>query len=516
MGPSLVGMRTAVAIATAFSLALAPVAPSLAAQVSPAPKPTAAPAKPPAAAAQPVVPGKAAAGPAPVAAPTPAPPDGGWPRGYTTPSGGKIIVYQPQVASWDQQRHVVAYAAVSYEAKGAPKPALGSIKLEADTKVSVSERLVSFHDLKITESNFPTLPKEQLREVVGEIEKAIPDEDRVIGLDRVLASVDRSQIMPKNIEGVKADPPTIFFSKKPAVLVNIDGDPIWSPIKDNDLKFAVNTNWDLFQHEPTKVYYLRNEQSWLQASDIKGPWTAAAKLPESFKKLPADDNWKDVKAALPGKKLSADKLPQVFVSTAPAEMILLAGEPKYEPVAGTGSLVWVSNTESDLFRMGPKGERLLPRGGALVLGARLHRPLDVRHAQHARGLPEDLARASALAGAGVGPGHAAGGGGGAAGAGPPDRPREQEAGEGARGQVPGRAEVREDREDQGRARRQHRQEHHQGRRHVLHVLRGRVVHGQQPERPLDGDKQGSGRDLRDPDQLARPHRHLRDGRGRRR
>jgi len=345
-------MRTAVAVATALSLALAPVTPVLA-QGAPAPKPTPGPAKPPAP--QPSAPGKAAAGPAPAAAPTPAPPDGGWPRGYTTAGGGKVIVYQPQMASWADQKHMVAYSAVSYEQKGAAKPALGTVKLEADTKVSVSERLVKFTDLKMTESNFPTLQKEQTREVVDEIEKAMPDEERVIGLDRVLASVDRSQIMPKNIEGVKADPPTIFFSKKPALLVNIDADPIWSPIKDNDLKFAVNTNWDLFSHEPTKVFYLRNEQSWLQASDVKGPWSPAGKLPESFKKLPPDDNWKDVKAALPGKSLSKENVPQVFISTAPAEMILLAGEPKYVPVPGAGSLQWVSNTESDLFRMGPAG-----------------------------------------------------------------------------------------------------------------------------------------------------------------
>ena len=74
----------------------------------------------------------------------------------------------------------------------------------------------------------------------------------MIALDRVLASVDKSQIIPKNVEGVKADPPTIFYSTTPAVLVNIDGDPIWSPIKDNDLKYAINTNWDLFQHAPTQ------------------------------------------------------------------------------------------------------------------------------------------------------------------------------------------------------------------------------------------------------------------------
>lgn len=37
-----------------------------------------------------------------------------------------------------------------------------------------------------------------MREVVAEIVKAIPDEERVIALDRVLVSLDKSQILPKN------------------------------------------------------------------------------------------------------------------------------------------------------------------------------------------------------------------------------------------------------------------------------------------------------------------------------
>ena len=60
------------------------------------------------------------------------------------------------------------------------------------------------------------------------------------------------------------------------MLVNIDGDPIWAPIPQNDLKSAVNTNWDLFEHGPTKTYYLRNEKVWLKTSDVvKGPWSPA-------------------------------------------------------------------------------------------------------------------------------------------------------------------------------------------------------------------------------------------------
>ena len=137
--------------------------------------------------------------------------------------------------------------------------------------------------------------------------------------------------------------------------MNIDGDPIWSPIKDNDLKYAVNTNWDLFEHATTKRYYLRQDASWLTATDVKGPWTPAGQLPASFSKLPADENWKEVKAALPGKKLDAKNAPTVFVSLVPAEMILVRGEPSYSLVEGTSNLLWVQNTDADVFRVGRSG-----------------------------------------------------------------------------------------------------------------------------------------------------------------
>jgi hypothetical protein len=280
--------------------------------------------------------------------------DGGWPRRFDLPSGASMMLYQPQIATWDKQKHLVAFSAVSYTAKPGDQAIVGTVKLEADTSVAVSERLVSLRNMKVAEASFQKAPKEQVREITATITTAMGDDERVIALDRVLANLDKSQIVPKNMDGVKADPPTIFFSKTPAVIVNLDGEPIWSPIKENDLKFAVNTNWDLFQHGPTKTYYLRNDKSWLKTADIQGLWIPAGTLPESFKKLPAEENWKDVKANLPGTSIKASEVPKVFVSQTPAELIMLKGEPKYVPVSGTG-LLWVSNTESDLFRMGQTG-----------------------------------------------------------------------------------------------------------------------------------------------------------------
>ncbi len=290
--------------------------------------------------------------PAPQAAAPPV--DGGWPRQLALQSGGSMLLYQPQIASWDQQKHIVAFSAVSYTPKPSEQPVIGTVKIEADTSVAVDDRLVSLRNMKVAEANFQKAPKEQVRDITAGLTAAMGDDERVIALDRVLANLDKSQIMPKNVEGIKADPPTIFFSKTPAVIVNLDGEPIWSPIKENDLKYAVNTNWDLFQHGPSNTYYLRNNNTWLKAADINGPWMPAGTLPESFKKLPAEDNWKDVKANLPGKAIKASEVPKVFVSQTPAELILLKGEPNYLAVAGTG-LLWVSNSESDLFRMGKTG-----------------------------------------------------------------------------------------------------------------------------------------------------------------
>src|SRR5580765_3441987 len=160
-------VRARVAVLTIVSFLTGPVAPLFARQAptttqTPAKPATAtpAPAKPAAAtpaAAKPATPTAAKAAPAPV------PADGGWPRGYTTASGATMVIYQPQVAAWDEQKRLTAYSAVSYTSKGATKPTLGTIKLESDTSVALDERLVNFSQLMVTESNFPTLDRDRLR-----------------------------------------------------------------------------------------------------------------------------------------------------------------------------------------------------------------------------------------------------------------------------------------------------------------------------------------------------------------
>ena len=174
--------RAAVAITTALCLGLSPGASLLAGPPVPQAPPRAVAGWRP----------KPASTAAPKAAPSPAPnpaPAGAASKPPATPTStaagraptrrraaAKIVVYQPQVASWDEQRHMVAYAAVSYEAKGATKPALGSLKIEADTKVSVVRAPGQLQRPQDHGVQLPDPAKEQMREVVAEVDKAIPDE----------------------------------------------------------------------------------------------------------------------------------------------------------------------------------------------------------------------------------------------------------------------------------------------------------------------------------------------------
>ena len=312
--------------------------------------------------------------------------------------------------------------------------------------------------------------------------------------------------------GLKADPPVIFFSQTPAVLVNLDGDPIWSPIEKNDLKFAVNTNWDLFEHEPTKTFYLRHNESWLKATDLKGAWTAAGQLPASFKALPADESFKEVKAALPGKSLPANQRPTVYVSTVPAELILLTRRPQLSAGAGAKELLWVSNTESDVFRLGKTGPVYYLVTGRWFSAPDFKGPWTFatpKLPEDFKRIPDAHERSRVLASV---PGT--------------DqaieavmlrrfrRPRASIArrSKRRRWRYQGEPQFAQDRRHLVAARREYRQGHHSRRRHLLLLQPGRVVRRQVGERSVDGRDDDSGRGLQDPRELAGASRDLRGDR----
>lgn len=271
--------------------------------------------------------------------------DAGWPKTFSQ-DGDQIIIYQPQVDEWKNSILLTAKIAVQVIPNGDTQPMTGVVWLKGDTVVNQDDRVVFIHNIEITKSAFneqdPT--KEQLAEDLAK--KLIPTKAVSISLDRMLAQMDKMKSQVAQVP-VNNNPPQIFVSQSPAKLVLFDGDPLWNEIQNTDLTFAVNTNWNIFFQTTTKKYFLLDDGHWLMSQDLKS-WTAADTLPENFNKLPNDDNWKDVLQALPLKPYGNTQIPTIFLSTQPAELIVINGQPQLRNIPGT-QLSVVENTQSDLF-----------------------------------------------------------------------------------------------------------------------------------------------------------------------
>jgi hypothetical protein len=270
-----------------------------------------------------------------------------WPRAFSS-ANGKLTLYQPQADSWTNGLELHGRAALSVVPKGEKEPVFGAMSFAAKTQADKTARTIYIYDITVEASTFPSVKDEakklKLQAMVTEL---APRSPVTISLERLVAMMEGTGAEQKSIK-VSLDPPPIFFSQRPAILIMIDGKPLMKDIEGTGLQFVVNTNWDLFYVPAASTYYLLNGQVWLTAKKLEDQWSAVQKLPADFSKIPDQPNFKDVRAQIPAKSPSAEAAPQVFFSEKPAELIVVSGAPRTERV-GKLPLVYIANTESDLF-----------------------------------------------------------------------------------------------------------------------------------------------------------------------
>jgi hypothetical protein len=270
--------------------------------------------------------------------------DIGWPR-QVSKNGAVLVYYQPQIDEWRDYKELTGRMAFSLTPSGG-KAVLGVADLKAGTMVDKETHTVFFRDISATSVRFPSLDDNAAKPMEQLFRSLLPTGGEPISVERIMADLEQSKVEAKPVP-VKNDPPQIFYSAGPAILLNVQGQPVLAPIEKTDLQFVVNTNWDLFFDKSQKRYYLLNERMWLTAQDLKGPWTPTQTLPKDMAKLPTGQNFDDVKKMVPPPPPSG-VVPQVFFSTVPAELILFKGAPVYSRITGT-HLLYVANTENDIF-----------------------------------------------------------------------------------------------------------------------------------------------------------------------
>jgi hypothetical protein len=272
-----------------------------------------------------------------------------WPK-IVDKDGNHVIVYQPQLKSWQKYRTLVADTAISITPNGG-KQILGVISWRANTIANVSTRMVFINDIEVLSSRFPYLDPQQEALTQQRVRQIYPTMTFSISIERMIASLNKSNAPPVQSIPVSAEIPTILVSMSPAIVLTIDGEPILSPVEGTSLKYIVNTNWDVFYDKSD--YFLLDGKTWLKAKELSGPWTATAKLPPDMANLPKTQ-WAEVLKAVPAPP-AAPPAPKVFFTHKPAELIVFRGQPVYAPIPGT-NLSYATNTDSSVFLHKPDNQ----------------------------------------------------------------------------------------------------------------------------------------------------------------
>lgn len=271
-----------------------------------------------------------------------------WPRQYVKPAG-TVLAYPPQVDSWTDFTTLTWRQAFQFTPSGG-KAVVGAATFQGTTSVDADNHMVFIYNLKILNIFFPSQSPDNSQRYDALIRTFLP-QTVDISLQRLVAYTSKPATIPT--VPLNNEPPVIFVSNSPAILLNVDGEPVFTSVPDTKLKTIVNSPWPLFQDESTNMYYLLVSNIWLTTSNLQyGPWTRTTSLPKTFAKLPNTGKFVDVRAAYPPPIIANAIVPKVFFATQPAEVILFDGSPIYQPITGT-QLAYASNSMSPVFVYNP-------------------------------------------------------------------------------------------------------------------------------------------------------------------
>ena len=274
-----------------------------------------------------------------------------WPREFKL-SSSTLLVYQPQVNSWDGNL-LDFRAVVAAKRAGSDQETFGVIWARARTQVDRVARMVLLEDVTLTKSNFPTLPDNGaalLREFQVQLASVAK---RIIALDRLEASLAASAtVKPAGIP-VNNAPPTILVSYAPALLIPIDGAPVLRPVPGTAFERVINTHALILRPLGSSTYYLHVYDGWLYAGTLEQPWFQPMVLPAGIDQVAKTLAQSGVVDLIDGGKVQpkaslANGVPTIHVSQTPSELLMFKGQPTFSPITGT-TLQWASNTANDVL-----------------------------------------------------------------------------------------------------------------------------------------------------------------------
>jgi hypothetical protein len=274
-----------------------------------------------------------------------------WPVSFAA-EGVTFQVYEPVLdAVRDDQ--LTVHSLVLAQPAGQKQAVPGSVLMTAKAQADRGAGLVVLRDVQVTDARFQA--EAMTHAGASLLRKALPENVRTVQLSRLESGMSIVQAHERSASATNVAVPRVIIAQQPAVLVYIDGEPRYVPLRSGTWMGVVNTR-ELLLKNPSGTHYLHLYNGWVSAASLQGPWVIASPPPGAAKLEQAARatgranllvGKPDEKGRAPS--LSKSNLPQIIVSTIPAALIVVDGAPTFARVAGT-SLQYATNTSAHLFR----------------------------------------------------------------------------------------------------------------------------------------------------------------------
>jgi hypothetical protein len=311
-----------------------------------------------------------------------------WPHEIDT-AKAKVEVYQPQPESL-QQDILSARAVVAVTPAGKTEPALGTVWLKARIEADRDNHTAALKSIEVTQTRFPDADAAKEADLASILNEELPNWDPVMDLDELRATLEVAKVQRKQATKLNNDPPEILYVDYPALLVSLDGKPVYQQVENSNLTRVANTPFVILIDYRTGSSYLFDGRDWLEAPEVMGPWKAStATPPEIVDMTPGDRADQSIEKELQ----DASSVPKIVVATKPTELIVTTGAAKYADVEGT-DLAYVSNTETRLLKAKSSGTLYVLLSGRWYTSSSLQGPWTYLPATE---LPADFAKIPASA-----------------------------------------------------------------------------------------------------------------------
>jgi hypothetical protein len=259
-----------------------------------------------------------------------------WPQQLDTENGATVTIYQPQVEEFSGNS-LEGRAAVSVKtAESGDVPVFGAIWFRARLDTDRSTRTAVIRDVTVEDVRFADATEGQMQQLADFIEAELGTASLTISVDQLLADLDSADAVSSQAN-LKHEPPEIILYTEPALLVSIDGEPVFRDIEGSTYERVVNTPY-LIARGGRDLYLYVGSNTWYHARSVSGPWERASRVPGEVEKLvePAEEDAEAVEDV------------KIVVATKPTELVVADGAPSWSPVEGM-NLLYMDNTDSDVF-----------------------------------------------------------------------------------------------------------------------------------------------------------------------